>query len=94
MSWSAALVEAPWKSTYPAADEPVFRRAYAAELVKMGSARAARAATSSGKGSLPRRPLSASEQQWADWDAKAGRSGVSFAEWARAWLDAAPGRMP
>ena len=95
--WRAALAEAPWAPELPAAQERAFRVAYAERLVEKGQALPARAAapgTAGGNHSAKRRPLSASDEQWAAWDARAKQARKSFAEWARAWLDAAPGRMP
>ena len=35
----------------------------------------------------PRRPLSASPEQWERWQREAERRGLSWAEWARGVLD-------
>jgi hypothetical protein len=52
-------------------------------------ARAAKGESRMGKHASPRRQLLASPEQFEAWDAAAKRAGLTWAEWARQWLDSA-----
>jgi hypothetical protein len=89
LAWSEALAEAPVPVFTLPAFEAVFRREYAAQLVKIGHAK--KAATSgrpgkSGKGGttdLLRRTVYLTQQEIDDQDAQAGGLGLSWSTWAR-----------
>ncbi len=47
----------------------------------------------SGAHRAPRRPLSGSDEQFTAWDSAAQRAGLSWADWARASLDASAKKL-
>jgi len=83
---SEALAAAPWSPEMPAAWERAFRAAYADRLEELGRALPAKPSGTSGRSGVnlqARRTLRASEQEFADHDAKAKAAGLDWTTWAR-----------
>jgi hypothetical protein len=89
LAWSEALAEAPVPKFTPPAFEAVFRREYAAQLVKLEHAKKAAQAGrpgKSGKGGttdLLRRTVYLTQDEIEDQDSQAGALGLSWSTWAR-----------
>ena len=86
LSRSAALAAAPWDAANPPSFEKAFREAFADTLEARGAALAAKRSGKSGASGLSlleRRTFRASEQEFADQDAKAAAANVNWNTWVR-----------
>ncbi len=92
LGWSEAITEAPAADDLPASWAPVYRRAYATELVKRGlalpAAPSGRSSGPSGESKLARRTLRATPGEFAEHDRKAKETGIPWATWVRRKLSA------